>query len=322
MNKKILGTIVITAIFTFFVTRYFILPPQDDHHDEHGTNEQLDDHEGESGAELVLTPEVLDEFGIVIGTVSEGVLEKTIELPGEIQIDPDRLAHITPRFDGVVKEVFKQIGDQVIKNELLAVIESNESLTAYELRSSIDGIVIDMHFTKGETAQRPDHFFAVADLSEVWVDLSVYQKYLPQLKIGQKATILINTNIPKVVGTISYLSPTIDEHTRTATARVILKNIDGKFRPGEFVTGQIVVDQIHSTIVVPKTALETVNGLPVVFVKDEHGFEPQVVTIGKENHINVEILSGLELEQEYVTEGGFVLKAQMAKSSFSGGHSH
>ncbi len=306
MKKTIISTIIITAILTFFITRYFVSPLQDEHNEGH--NENHDIRESESESELALTPEVLKEFGIVLGTVSYGVLEKTIELPGEVKIDPDR--------------VFKQIGDRVHKGDLLAIIESNESLTAYELRSSIDGIVIDMHFTKGETAQRPDHYFAVADLSEVWVDLSVYQKYLPQLNIGQSATILINTEIPEVAGTISYLSPTIDEHTRTATARVVMKNIDGEFRPGQFVMGRIIVDKIQSSIIIPKTALETINEQTVVFVKDEHGFEPRIVLIGKENHKNVEILSGLTVGQEYVMKNGFVLKAQIAKGTFSGGHNH
>ena len=318
MNKQILITIVITAILTFFGTRFFV------HHDHENTGhpKHHDDHGDEHGSRLSYSPEILKEFGIQIGTASGGVLEEIIELPGEIQIDPDRLAHITPRFDGVVKEVFKQIGDRVKKDELLAIIESNESLTAYELRSSINGIVIDMHFTKGETAQRPDHFFAVADLSEVWVNLSVYQKYLPQFRVGQPANILLSSDLPPVSGSISYISPTLDVQTRTATARVVLKNKDSKFRPGQFITGQVTVDRINCKVLIPKTALETVNDQPVVFVKDEHGIESVPVQIGKENNHSVEILSGLKIGQKYVKKGGFILKAQLAKGSFGGGHSH
>ena len=318
MNKQILITIVITAILTFFGTRFFV------HHDHENTGhpKHHDDHGDEHGSRLSYSPEILKEFGIQIGTASGGVLEEIIELPGEIQIDPDRLAHITPRFDGVVKEVFKQIGDRVKKDELLAIIESNESLTAYELRSSINGIVIDMHFTKGETAQRPDHFFAVADFSEVWVNLSVYQKYLPQFRVGQPANILLSSDLPPVSGSISYISPTLDVQTRTATARVVLKNKDSKFRPGQFITGQVVVDRNNCKILIPKTALETVNDQPVVFVKDEHGIESVPVQIGKENNHSVEILSGLKIGQKYVKKGGFILKAQLEKGSFGGGHSH
>ena len=318
MNKQIIITIVITAILTFLGTRIF----KPHSHKKHGHTEHHDEHSDAYGSELSYAPEILKEFGIQIGTASGGVLEEIIELPGEIQIDPDRLAHITPRFDGVVKEVFKQIGDRVKKDDLLAIIESNESLTAYELRSSINGIVIDMHFTKGETAQRPDHFFAVADLSEVWVNLSVYQKYLPQFRVGQPANILLSSDLPPISGSISYISPTLDEHTRTATARVILKNKDSQFRPGQFITGQVVVDRNNCIVLIPKTALETVNDHPVVFIQDEYGIEPVPVQIGKENNHSVEILSGLKIGQKYVKKGGFILKAQLAKGSFGGGHSH
>ena len=75
-------------------------------------------------------------------------------------------------------------------------------------------------------------------------------------------------------------------------------------------------------IIIPKTAIETVKGLPVVFAKDEHGFEPVYIRIGRENSEFVEIISGLKLEQQYIKKGGFILKAQMLKSSFSGGHNH
>ena len=324
MKKIIISTIVITALSTFWITKSILNSNGDYHHNDHADHHG--DHHDEIGDEhssaISITPEILKEFGIQIGIATGGVVEEMIELPGEIQIDPDRLAHITPRFDGVVKEVFKQIGDRVKKNELLAIIESNESLTAYELRSSINGIVIDMHFTKGETAQRPDHFFAVADLSEVWVNLSVYQKYLHLIQIGQSAKILLGSHVPPISGKISYLSPTLDEHTRTATARVILKNPDLKFRPGQFISGQVIVGQTKCKIVVPKTAVESVNNQQVIFVKDYHGFEPVPIRIGKNNSESVEILSGLSNGQEYVKKGGFVLKAQLAKGSFSGGHNH
>ena len=103
------------------------------------------------------------------------MLTRTIELPGEIIIDPNRLVHITPRYDGIVKEVYKFTGESVKSGDLLAIIESNESLSAYELRSSISGVIIDMHFTKGESVHITDNYFEIADLSEIWVNLNVYQ---------------------------------------------------------------------------------------------------------------------------------------------------
>ncbi|MBC8310706.1 MAG: efflux RND transporter periplasmic adaptor subunit [Candidatus Marinimicrobia bacterium] len=324
MKKIILSTIVITALSTFWVTKSILNSNGDHHHNDHTEHhgEHHDEHEGGHESEFAFTPEILKEFGVQTGTASGGVLEEEIELPGEIQIDPDRLAHITPRFEGVIKEVYKQIGDKVQKNELLAIIESNESLTSYELRSSIKGIIIDMHFTKGETAQKPENYFAIADLSEVWVSLSVYLKHIPKLKVGQIARILVSSDNPPVEGKISYISPTLDEQTRTASARVILKNRNSQFRPGQFVTGQVVVKQTKCQILVPKTALETVNDQTVIFIKDTHGIEPSIIQFGRENHKSVEVLSGLKSGQVYVKKGGFILKAQLAKGSFGGGHNH
>jgi len=318
MNKKILGIICITAFITFWGTKILFEPTHTEHHNNHADHSDHDEHD-EHGE---ITLAILEEFGAEVGTVSSGILEETIQLPGEIQIDPDRLAHITPRFDGVVKAVFKHIGEAVKKDELLAIIESNESLTAYEIRSSIDGMIIDIHFTKGETAQTTEHYFAVANLSEVWVNLSVYQKYLSKLEIGQSVALLINPQSPMVLGKISFISPTIDEHTRTATARVILQNPRGHFRPGQFVTGVVTVAKTHIKMILPKTAIENIGGLPIVFAQDEHGFEPVNIRIGKENEQSVEILFGLNLGQKYVKKGGFILKAQLAKNSFSDGHNH
>ena len=334
MKKIILGTIIITALVTYWGTKLLLNINNDSHHHNHlehdeneheehsGHNNNHKEHEGHEEHDDEITLNILTEFGAEVGITSNGVLIETIELPGEVQIDPDRLAHITPRFDGLVKEVFKQIGEKVKKGELLAIIESNESLTAYELTSSIDGVIIDMHFTKGEIAQNTENFFAVANLSEVWVHLSVYQKYLSELKNGQSVKVLINSDLPQVKGNISFISPTIDKHTRTATARVILSNSNGLLRPGQFVTGLVTINQTQCEIMIPKTAIETVKGLPVIFAKDEHGFEPINIRIGKENSEYVEIISGLKIGQEYIKKGGFILKAQMAKSSFSDGHNH
>jgi membrane fusion protein, heavy metal efflux system len=317
LKKILLSTIIITAIVTFFVTKHFSNAEHNHHssqnHDAH------DDHE--KPAEGIST-ETLSEFGVEIDIASGGTLLKTFELPGEVQIDPDRLAHITPRFNGVVKKVFKQIGHQVKKGEVLAIIESNESLTPYELKSSINGVIIDMHLTKGETVQNTENFVAVANLSEVWVNLNVYQKYLSKLKIGQAVNVIINPELPKVSGIISFISSTINKHTRTATARVVLSNTNGWLRPGQFVTGLVTVDKSNCKIMIPKTAIETIKGLPVVFAKDKHGLEPIHIKVGKKNSEFVEVLSGLSSGQQYVKKGGFILKAQMAKSSFGGGHSH
>ncbi|NOZ75325.1 MAG: HlyD family efflux transporter periplasmic adaptor subunit [FCB group bacterium] len=279
------------------------------------------DHHEEEGL-LSIHPDELSEFNIELSVTGPGVIAVHRDLTGEIVIDPDRLAHIGPRFPGIVKDVYKQLGDAVKKGEVLAVIESNESLTPYEVRSLIDGTIIEMHLTQGEMVGDNDHAFVVADLRNVWANLSIYQKDLPYIKLGQRVEIIIGADVPTGSGIISYISPILDEQTRTATARIILDNSQGLFKPGLFISGKVIVEKTQADVVVPKTAVQYIDDQPIVFVKQDEGFKPQTVHIGKTNDTYLEILSGLAPGMPYVSRGGFTLKAQLAKSSFGGGHGH
>jgi cobalt-zinc-cadmium efflux system membrane fusion protein len=288
--------------------------------DEHGHNK--DQNDVEDHGVISLSQDELDEFEITTDIAGSGFIEIHRDLAGEIVVDPKRLAHIGPRFPGIVKEVNKQLGDRVIKDEVVAIIESNESLSHYEVRSLIDGTIVEMHLTRGEMVSDSDHKFVVADLSEVWVNLSVYQKDLPFIKLGQTAEISLGQGDKLVNGKISYISPIVDEHTRTATARVILKNPGELLKPGLFVSAKIIVDKIKSLVVVPKTALQNVGDNVSIFIKTDEGFKPVYVQLGKTNDKNVEIVRGLVVGQEYVSSGGFTLKAELAKDSFGGDDDH
>ncbi len=286
-------------------------------------SDHAEDEGKEHGEEIArLSEDVLQEFGIELATAGEGDIQLHIDLTGEIKIDPDRLAHITPRFTGIVKEVRKKIGDKVKKNEVLAVIESNESLAPYEVKSLISGTVINMHLTKGEVISDQSHDIVIADLSDVWADLNVYQKDLQFIEPGQITVITGGVNMPEARGKISYISPVVDEQTRTAIARVVLPNPKGRWRPGLFVNGRVITQSVTAPIAVPKTALETYEDQTVVFVKTGDGFKAQPVSIGRANRVAVEIISGLKPGQKYVSKGGFTLKAELQKESFGEGHGH
>ena len=283
-------------------------------------DEGLADHEEHQEQIVQLSDQQLEEFGIELGVVGPDKLHIEKELSGEIVIEPDRLAHIVPRFPGIVKEVWKHIGDKVKKGEVLAIIESNESLSNYEVKSLIAGTVTDKHLTLGEVIIDESHAFTITDLSSVWANLSVYQKDLPYIKIGQKVIISAGSDSPETTGKISYISPLLDEATRTATARVVLSNPEGHWRPGLFITGHVEIDAEEVDIVIPKTALENIGDQKVVFIQTPAGFVAQPVTLGKSSRTHVEVRSGISHGQKFVVKGGFTLKAELAKSSFGDEH--
>ena len=157
----------------------------------------------------------------------------------------------------------------------------------------------------------------------MWVYLTVYQKDLDTVKVGQPVIIRAERNQDGTKSKIDFVSPVVEESTRTATARVVLDNSKGTWRPGSFVTGEIMLSEFEVKIAVPRTALQVVEDKNVIFVKTNDGFEPRQVTIGRKDKEQVEILDGLDRGERYISKGGFTLKSELERSSLEGGgHAH
>jgi len=286
-----------------------------DHNPQSGHSEHHEDA-------VKLSPSQIAEFGVEVGVVGPGRITTHVVLPGEVLPNADRIAHIVPRYAGIVREVRSRIGDTVTTGEVLAVIESSESLTPYELKTLMDGTVIAKHITRGEAVTRDTQAFVIANLSDVWIELSIYQRDLNRVNVGQHVSISTGHDHPGVDGMISYVSPVVDEDTRTSRARLVMSNPDGAWRPGMFVTGRVAVNAADVPIAVPLTALQSVEGRSVVFVQDDDGFEARAVELGRASTSHAEILSGLSAGERYVRKGGFILKAELGRSELSEGHSH
>jgi cobalt-zinc-cadmium efflux system membrane fusion protein len=295
-----------------------------DHSDDHGTPAAVhqDDHHAHDDT-VSLSDAQLSEFGIETAVAGPDTVETYVTLPGEVRANADRLAHIVPRFSGIVTEVRVQVGDRVEKGQTLAVVESDESLAPFEVKTLIGGTVIEKHITLGEAVDREGDTFLIADLSTVWVDLTVYQRDLDRIRTGQEARIFVGHEAQPDHGVIGYVTPIVDETTRTATARVVLPNPDGRWRPGMFVRGRVLVDRAAAAVAVPRTALQMLDGRTVVFVRTDEGFLPRTVSVGREGEVDVEIVRGLAAGERYVRRGGFTIKAELGRESLGhAGHAH
>lgn len=275
---------------------------------EHG-----DEASGEAPGVVVLSAEKRGRAGIEVAAVGPAAIDSGIEFLGEVHPNGDRLAHIVPRFPGIVREVRKNAGDRVLAGDVLAVIESSDSLAPYSLKTLIAGVVLEKHLTRGEAVDRETQAFVVTDLSSVWVDLAVYQKDLDQIVMGQPVRIHAVNEGPDAEGKISYLTPAVDQVTRTATARVVLDNPDGKFRPGMFVTAH-TLEATAAAIAIPRKAIQTVEGRPTAFVETVDGFISRPLTLGREGETRVEVVAGLKPGERIAIQNSFLLKAELAKA--------
>jgi cobalt-zinc-cadmium efflux system membrane fusion protein len=411
LNETNQFPLIMTVLFVVWNPVSIRAEPQDSHDHAGAKVEQNHDSEQEQHSEhdepeLKFSAAELQEFSIKLAQAKPGVISKARELTGEVIVAPERLYHVVPRVSGVVRKVFKHLGDTVKAGDLLAVLSSRDladakakfvaadsllqlaklnlqrekklykeqitakrnyhqarqayaemsikrkaakqrllalglteqaidsvlkssdkDLTLYELRAPADGVIIEKHAVHGEVLETNTRSFTIADLSEIWVNLTVYQKDLSFIHKAQHVQIstrfgLSNDEITSS-GTISWISPTLDEKTRSATARVVIDNPDGYWRPGLFVSGQVSVAESQADLVIPLSALQTVEGQTIVFVQHEDGdFEPQAVQTGRRDHQRVEILQGLKSGQTYVSQNAFAMKAQLQKGEFGEGHSH
>lgn len=200
--------------------------------------------------------------------------------------------------------------------------DPKEGLTRYQIVSPFAGTVIEKHITLGEMLEADTQAFVVADLSSVWVNLSIYQKDMGRIREGQSVVIAAGHDGLESVGEISYVGAMVGEQTRTALARVVIGNDAGAWRPGMFISARISVESFEVPLRVERSALQTVHGSTCVFVREGEAFKARPVTVGRSDRESVEITSGMQAGEEYVSDGGFTLKAQMAKGSFGDGHNH
>ncbi len=274
------------------------------------------DHEGHDEHEegmIHRTEDDLAKYGVVFADAAPGKLAVELKVPGEVKLNGDLVAHMIPRFPGIVRQIQKNLGDAVKKGEVLAVFENNANLSSFEMRSQIDGVVIEKDIALGEVIGADSEAFVVADLSQVWVDLFVYPTDLPQIKAGQRVRIMDHSTNKEVEGVLAYVAPTISDHTRTALARVILQNPDMAWRPGTFVTGAIVIDESDAAVLVDGNSVQDIAGIPTVFVKKDDAFVATQVRIGRRDDKYVEVLEGVTIGARVATSGSFLLKSELTK---------
>ncbi|MDF1543846.1 MAG: efflux RND transporter periplasmic adaptor subunit [bacterium] len=307
---------------------------QDDHdrHD-HGaeapTHEDAaptGDHDGHEDELVVeLSAESARLAGIEISTAVTGHVDRTVDLPGEIGFNEDRLAHIAPRFAGVAQQARFRVGDYVSRGDTVAIVESNESMNNYSITAPISGWVLERHITPGEFVSEENSIYLIADLSTVWVNLAVYPKDAGQVKKGQSVKISAIGSENVTSGTIEYITPIVDLRTRSLTARITLSNPDNLWRPGSFVLGKIAAESGTKGLIIEKSAVQYLDEKSVIFLLDgPNRFRPEEVTTGDSNQTMVQLLTDIGEGTRYVSKGAFELKAKIVTSNLDAhaGHGH
>lgn len=184
-----------------------------------------------------------------------------------------------------------------------------------QLRSPIDGVVVAVQATLGETASADHAAFVVTDPTRVWVRGNVPELEIARVTLGSAAIVRLHA-FPDLAlpGTIVYVAPALDEGSRSLPIRVSLTRPDARLRSGLFGSVEMVGGAPDERVlVVPIDAVAVVEGQTTVFVpaSEPNAFRPQAVELGRRAGAFYEVRAGLAEGANLAVSGAFTLKSAL-----------
>ncbi len=190
------------------------------------------------------------------------------------------------------------------------------------LRSPVAGEVTSVTVTPGEYVPPERELFQVADPRTVWAELMIPARDIQRVRGGQTITLSVQGSDHPHTGRVRFLSPAVDPATGAAKAIATIDNRDGDLRVGQNVSARVATpgDDGARVPVVPRSAIQEIEGRSVVFVRTRRGFVMRPVTIGMGSDAAVPVLSGLRVGERIATVNAFVLIAELGKAEAEHDH--
>ena len=179
--------------------------------------------------------------------------------------------------------------------------------------SPVTGTVTAKHANEGMKVEPGMRVFRIVDLSTVWVQVTLYESQLGGVRVGQPATLTVaGLSEGSFEGELAFIDPTLNPQTRSARARLVVENPDGRLKPGMFADVTLRTKLAEEAVLAPREAVVETGTRKLVFVALGGGrFEPrEVETAGDVADGKVRIASGIEPGENVVTSGQFLLDSE------------
>ena len=318
---KILNKLFLLMILLFLPLAFIQCDSHTDDHDHSEHNEEKNDHNDhkDEHGKIHLSLEKQKIAKIKIVSVKKGNLNQIITATGTISQDTKNTEYVFPNVSGTVKKIFVNVGDKVTKGQKLFLVGGKT------IKAKKSGTVISIHIGTGESVRSLTSLAAIADTTQMRAVIDVYPSKVDSIKIGALVEISpISETSESFTGKVSYISSQIDSHTQTIKVTANIENKHQHLKFGMFINAKIHVPGSKEALLIPKSALQTIEGKKVVFVqKLDDEFEVKEVSLGQDNGESFEVLKGVQEGQKIVGNGSFVLKSELNKGELGEeGHSH
>lgn len=207
------------------------------------------------------------------------------------------------------------------EKQIQALAEQKLPPGVLEIRAPFAGEIVERTAVQGAMIEMGKPLFTLVDTSMLWAMVNIPESLLSQVQVGQKVELSVES-LPgqTFTGTLTWLSAKVDERTRMARGRAEVSNADGRLKAQMFARARILTSASERAVIVPQSALQTVSGTMVVFVKSSADiFEARPVRLGAKRNGHVEISAGLKADESIVVAGSFALKSQFLISRLGAG---
>lgn len=257
--------------------------------------------------------------GVVIETAGPAMIGETRELYGTVQLASTARSEIRGQFPGRVVSVTKAVGDTVRKGQLLARIESSESLQVYPVYATVSGVVAERNGNPGDvTFDRP--LYVITDPAQTTVVFNVFPRDLALVRPGQRVDVETMDGQPVAGATLGDYLPEGNAAAGTALLRANLPNPGGRFRPGMALRGKVTVNAVSVPLAVRTEALQPFRDFTVVYANFGDMYEVRMLELGRKSPEWTEVLGGLKPGTRYAAKGSFLIRADIEKSGASHDH--
>jgi len=202
------------------------------------------------------------------------------------------------------------------------VEQTGEPQRTFPVLAPRAGVVVAKQAFEGVFVDPSVELYTISDLSHIWVLADIYEADVVDVRVGTSAKLKIEGQSAPITAKVAFLSPTLDERTRTRKARFELANTGGALLPGAFATVELEL-AIGRGLAVPESAVIRTGKRSIVFVVHGEHIQPTEVTLGPlvGDHYRVE--SGLVAGDQVATGAQFLLDSESrlrATSGVGGGH--
>ena len=267
----------------------------------------------------VIAAEAAEAGGVKVEQAGPASLGETITLAGRVELQPQGRTEVRAKYPGPVITMTKSIGDPVRRGETIARVESSYSLQTYSIPAPMSGVIVERNANPGSVAgEQP--LYVIADPSRLHAEFFLYPRDAERVRPGQSVEIKSLAGDQRTLSTIEVIPPSMDAATQTSVAHVVLPNAGGQWRPGMGVEGTVTVGQNAAPLAVRTRALQPFRDFTVVFAKVGNTYEVRMLELGRKTPEWTEVLGGLEPGTTYVTDGAFLVRADIEKSGASHDH--